>query len=76
MMGTSFPSWLLNLGPVLLRHFVRSESDPLCDPVQLLEANQTYSVIRHADGSGSAVSTSDLAPHPQDSCPVSREDAS
>ena len=48
----------------------------LCDPVQLLEANQIYSVIRHADGRRTAVSTSDLAPHPQDSCPVSREDAS
>jgi len=75
-MGTSLPSWLLNSGTVLLRHFVRSESDPLCDPVHLLEANQIYSVIRHADGRRTAVSTSDLAPHLQDSCPVSREDTS
>ena len=65
--------WIQDL---LLRRFVRNKSDSLCDPVQLLEANQTYSVIRHADGRGSAVSTSDLAPHPQDSSPVSREDAS
>jgi len=75
-MGTSLPSWLLNPGPVLLRRFACNKSDPLCDPVQLLEANQTYSVIRHADGRESTVSTSDLPPDPQDSCPLSRVDAS
>jgi len=38
---------------------------PLCDPVELVEGNQTYAVIRLGDGQESTVSTSDLAPFPR-----------
>ena len=60
--GTSMPSWLLNEGPVLLRRFVRSKNDPLCDQVYLLDANPMHARIRLPDGRESTVSTSDLAP--------------
>jgi len=38
---------------------------PLCDPVELVEGNQTYSVIRLGDGQESTVSPSDLVPYPR-----------
>jgi len=65
MSGSALPSWLLHPGPVLLRRHVRNKCDPLCDPVELVEGNQTYSVIRLGDGQESTVSTSDLAPFPR-----------
>ena len=65
MFGTTLPSWLLSPGTVLLRRFVRNKSDPLCDIVDLVEANQHYAIVRHADGSESSLSTSDLAPYPR-----------
>ena len=77
MLGSSLPAWLLTPGTVLLKrprgHFasnvllkryVRSKSDPLVDPVQLLSANHNFAFIRHADGRESSVSTRDLAPCP------------
>ena len=60
--GTALPSWLLNPGTVLLRRFVRNKDEPLCDRVELLEANPNYALIRYSDGRESSVSTSDLAP--------------
>jgi len=39
MFGTALPSWLLSPGTLLLRRFVRNKSDPLCDIVDLVEAN-------------------------------------
>ena len=57
MAGSALPSWLLHPGPVLLCRHVRNKGNPLCDPVELVEGNQTYSVIRLGDGQESAVST-------------------
>jgi len=65
MAGSALPLWLLHPGPVLLYCHVRNKGDPLCDPVELVEGNQTYSVIRLGDGQESTVSTSDLAPYPR-----------
>ena len=55
MAGSALPSWLLHPGPVLLRRHVRNKGDPLCDPVELMEGNQTYSVMRLGDGQESTV---------------------
>ena len=63
MFGAALPSWLLSPGTVLLRCFVRSKGEPMCDPVELIQANENYAVIRHSDGQESTVSTSDLAPY-------------
>ena len=61
--GTSLPTWLSILGPVLLRRFVRhSKQEPLVDEVELLEANPQYAFIRYANGKESTVSIKDLAP--------------
>ena len=65
-LGTSMPNWLLNSDTALLRKFVRSKSDPLCENVQLIDVNPKYALIEHPDGRQSTVSTSDLAPCPQD----------
>ena len=65
MFGAALPSWLLSPGTVLLRRFVRNKGEPLCDPVELVEANGNYAVIRHRDGQESTVSTSDLALYPR-----------
>ena len=62
MFGTALPLWFLSPGTVLLRRFVRNKSEPLCDIVDLVEANQHYAIVRHENGSESSVSTSDLAP--------------
>ena len=63
MNGMALPSWLLTPGTVLLRRHVRRKGDPFCDPVELVEGNPTYSVVRLPDGKESTVSTSDLAPY-------------
>jgi len=59
MFGAALPSWLLSPRTVLLRRFARNKGEPLCDPVELIEANGNYAVIRHRDGQESTVSTSD-----------------
>ena len=64
MNGMVLPSWLLTPGTVLLRRLVRRKADPFCDPVELMEGNPTYSVVRLPDGKECTVSTSDLAPCP------------
>ena len=65
MTGTAMPTWLLSQGTkVLLRRFVRDKSDPLCDVVEILDANPTYARVRREDGRETTVSTSDLAPYP------------
>ena len=65
MIGKSLPSWLIQPGPVLVRRFVRSKSEPLVDEVELLEANPNFARVRSADGRESSVSISDLAHHKQ-----------
>ena len=65
MFGAALPSWLLSPGTVLLRRFVRNKGEPLRDPVELIEANGKYAVIRHSDGQQSTVSTYDLAAYPR-----------
>jgi len=70
MNGMALPSWLLTSGTVLLRRHVRNKGDPFCDPVELVEGNSTFSVVRLPDGRESTVSTSDLAP-----CPPAHNDS-
>ncbi|XP_069990544.1 uncharacterized protein [Penaeus vannamei] len=49
--GTAIPSWLCELGPVLLRHHVRtSRTEPQVDEVELVQANPQYAHIRYPDG--------------------------
>ena len=64
IIGTPLPSWLLTPGTVLMRRHVRNKGDTFRDPVELVEGNPTYSVVRLRDGRESTVSTSDLAPYP------------
>jgi len=45
----ALPSWLLTPGTVLLRRHVRNKGDPFCDPVELVEGDPTYSVVRLPD---------------------------
>ena len=65
MNGASMPDWLFEPGPVLLRRFVRDKSEPLCDQVDLIEANPKYALIRYPNGRESTVSVTDLAPFPK-----------
>jgi len=53
-------------GPVLLRRHVWNKGDPLCDEVLLLEANPWHAHIQHSNGREYTVSTSDLAPCPNE----------
>ena len=39
MVDFTLPNWLIQLGPELLRRFVRNKHDPLVDEVELLDAN-------------------------------------
>lgn len=49
--GNSLPSWLLSLGSVLLKRFVRNgKIDPYEDQHKLLNINPTYTNIRYAGG--------------------------
>ena len=75
MFGSALPTWLLSSGTkVLLRRFVRDKSEPLCDPVELIMANQTYARVRTGEGQETTVLTSDLAPYPNDHQPVVAND--
>ena len=56
MIGKSFPCWLIQSGPVLLRRFVRNKNEPLIDEVELMEANPNFAHIRYPDGRESTVS--------------------
>jgi len=46
MLGTSLPNWLVNPGTVLLRRHVRHKNDPLCDEVDLIDANHSFVRVR------------------------------
>jgi len=63
-LGQSLPSWLIQPGPVMLRKFVRSKSEPLCEEVELLEASLMFAYVRFPDGKESSVSIKDLSPCP------------
>ena len=65
MTGVSMPAWLLKEGPVYLRKFIRNKSDPLCERVYLLDANPSYAHVCLSNGNETTVSTSDLAPVPE-----------
>ena len=65
MTGVSMPAWLLKEGPVYLRKFIRNKSDPLCERVYLLDANPSHAHVRLSNGNETTVSTSDLAPVPE-----------
>jgi len=62
MLGRSLPTWLITPNTVLLKRFVRKKSEPLCDEVELLDANPKTALVRLPDGRESTVSVSDLAP--------------
>ena len=62
MNGMALLSWVLTLGTVLLRRHVLRKGDPFCDPVELVEGNPTYSVVRLPDGKESTVTPSDSTP--------------
>ena len=49
--GRALPSFLIQPGPVLLRRFIRSKSDPLVEQVELLDANPSFlmSVLQTAE---------------------------
>ena len=75
VIGKSLPSWLTSTGPVLLRRFVRqSKSDPLCDEVELLEANPNFAHVRLNDGRETTVALKDLAPCPTTATPTVNTD--
>jgi len=42
--------WLLTPGTVLLRRHVRNKGDPFCNPVELVEGDPNYSLVRSPDG--------------------------
>ena len=65
MTGVSTPAWLLKEGPVYLRKFIRNKSDSLCERVCLLDANPSYAHVCLSNGNETTVSTSDLAPVPE-----------
>lgn len=62
--GSSIPSWLMQKGPVLLKNFVRSKSDPLVEEVELLQATPSYAHVKRPSGVETTVSLRDLAPLP------------
>jgi len=62
MLGRSLPTWLITPNTVLLKRFVRNKSEPLCDEVELLDANPKTALVRFPDGRENTVSVSDLAP--------------
>ena len=68
--GRALPSFLIRPGPVLLRRFIRSKSDPLVEEVELLDANLSFSHVRFANDKESTVSTRDLALKPVDNSKV------
>jgi len=49
----------------LLRRHVRNKDDPLCDEVDLIDANPSFAGVRFPDGRESTVLTNDLACCPQ-----------
>jgi len=56
MLGASLSSWLVTPGKVLLRKFVRSKHDPVCEEVEILDANPRSSLVRFPDGRETTVS--------------------
>ena len=62
MLGRSLTTWLITPNTVLLKRFVRNKSEPLCDEVELLDANPKTALVRFPDGRECTVSVSDLAP--------------
>ena len=65
-LGPSFPTWLSQPGPVLLRRHVRSsKNDPLIDEVELIHATPSYAKVRFPTGREATVSLRDIAPTAQ-----------
>ena len=60
-----FYAWLLKEGPVYLRKFITNKSDSLRERVYLLDANPSYAHVRLSNGNETTVSTSNLAPVPE-----------
>jgi len=62
MLGRSLPRWMITPGTGLLKKFVRNNSEPLCEEVDLLNTNPKSTLIRFQDGQETTVSASDLVP--------------
>lgn len=62
MLGNFLPNRLLEGGEVLLKRHLRTKNQPLCDPVELIEANPKFSLIKFPDGR-QRVSNSGVAPY-------------
>ena len=60
MLGRSLPTWLITPNTVLLKRFVWNKSEPLCDEVELLDANLKTALVRFPEVRESTVSVSDL----------------
>ncbi|XP_046970401.1 uncharacterized protein LOC124537572 [Vanessa cardui] len=64
--GESFPSWMLNPGPVLMKKNVRATKyDPIVEEVELLQPNPQYSYVRLSDGRETTISNRQLVPLPE-----------
>ena len=62
-MGVTFPTWLSQSGPVLLRRHARSSKhEPVVDKVELMHATPTYAQVRFPTGREATVSLRDIAP--------------
>ena len=64
IVGRTFPNWLVQPGPVLLRRFVRNKYNPLIDEVELLDADPSFANVRLRSDNEVTVSVWDL-----ESCP-------
>ena len=50
MLGASLPSWLVTPAKVLLKKFVRSKHDTVCEEVEILDFNPRSSLVRFPMG--------------------------
>jgi len=50
MLGASLPSCLFTPGKVILKKFVRSKNEPVCEEVEILDDKSTASLVRFPDG--------------------------
>ena len=62
----SLPFWLMSLGPLQIKRFVRNnKTNPYVDQVKLLKSNSTYTNMKYSSGRESTVYVCDLAPCPE-----------
>ena len=62
-MGVTFPTWLSQSGPVLLRRHARSSKhEPVVEEVELMHETPTYAQVRFPTDREATVSLRDIAP--------------